>query len=82
LAAPSGKHLWSKSTWGLDGESQCYYSRNGKNYIPFGEPYQMIWGAYGGDRIAIYNYNNKSEDGYVDVDYFHYDYRKAPTRQY
>jgi hypothetical protein len=41
-----------------------------------------MWGAYGGDRIAIYNYNNKSADGYVDVDYFHYDYRKAPTRQY
>jgi hypothetical protein len=70
------KDLWLKSTWGLDGVSQYYYSVDGKNYTAFGEPYQMMWGAYRGDRIAIYNYNNKSDGGYVDVDFFHYDYSK------
>lgn len=34
------------------------------------------WGAYRGNRIAIYNYNNKVEAGYVDVDFFNYVYTK------
>lgn len=72
----SGVNLWLKSTWGLDGVSQFYYSTDGENYTSFGSPYQLAWGSYRGDRIAIYNYNNKAEAGYVDVDYFHYNYRK------
>ncbi|MCZ4222181.1 glycoside hydrolase family 43 protein [Pedobacter rhodius] len=71
-----GKKLWLKSTWGLDGKSQFYYSINGKKYMPFGKPYQMEWGSYRGDRIAIYSYNNLADEGYIDVDYFHYTYGK------
>ncbi len=67
--------IWLKTTWGLDGNSQYYYSIDGDSYIPFGSRYQMMWGAYRGDRIAIYNYNNKSDDGYIDVDFFHYQYK-------
>jgi beta-xylosidase len=69
-----GNNLWLKSTWGLDGLSQYHYSTDGKKYVPFGEPYQMAWGSYRGDRLGIYSYNNKAEAGYVDVDFFHYDY--------
>ena len=68
----SGDHLWLKSTWGLDGINQYYYSTDGKNYIPFGEPYQMSWSSYRGDRLAIYSYNDKADAGYIDVDFFHY----------
>jgi beta-xylosidase len=68
--------LWLKSTWGLDGKSQYYYSTDGSSFTPFGSTYQMMWGAYRGDRIAIYTYNNKADDGYVDVDYLHYLYSK------
>ena len=73
----TGNLIWFKSTWGLDGKSQYYYSTDGKDYIAFGEPYQLSWGAYRGDRIAIFNYNNKADAGYVDVDYLHYDFSKT-----
>ena len=71
-----GNDLWLKTTWGLDGKSQYGYSFDGKTFTAFGDPYQMMWGAYRGDRLAIYNYNNKEEKGYVDVDFFHYEYKK------
>jgi len=68
--------LWLKSNWGLDGKSQYFFSTDGVSYIPFGTPYQMMWGSYRGDRIGIFNYNNKGEQGYIDVDFFHYNYTK------
>ncbi len=66
--------LWLKSTWGLDGISQYSYSIDGKTFKPFGYPYQMAWGSYRGDRLGIYCYNNNANEGYVDVDFFHYTY--------
>jgi len=68
--------LWLKTTWGLDGKSQYYYSIDGTTFTSFGAPYQMMWGAYRGSRLAIYSYNNKEEKGYVEVDFFHYNYEK------
>ncbi len=79
-ATVAGNDLWLKSTWGLDGKSQYFYSFDGKTYQAFGEPYQMTWGAYRGDRIGICNYNNKSDEGYVDVDFFRYNYGKSQSR--
>jgi len=43
-----------------------------KFYSAFDNPYQMVWASYRGDRIGIYSYNNKTGNGYIDVDYFHY----------
>lgn len=65
-------NLWLKSIWGLDGISQFYYSTDGSEFIPFGDPYQLMWGSYRGDRIGIYTYNNDSDTGYLDIDYFNY----------
>lgn len=65
--------IWLRSSWGNDGLSQYYYSLDGDNFIPYGQPYQLKWGNYRGDRIGIYCYNNEEEKGYVDVDYFHYE---------
>ncbi|HEX8234826.1 MAG TPA: glycoside hydrolase 43 family protein [Abditibacteriaceae bacterium] len=78
----SGNSLWLRSIWGLDGKSQYSYSLDGTTFTDFGEPYQLMWGAYRGDRIGIYTYNNKSESGYVDVDFFHYTYHgpHSPNR--
>jgi beta-xylosidase len=82
-----GNQLWLKSTWGLDGLSRYAYSTDGKIFTDFGPPYQMSWGFYRGDRIGIYNFNNKQDAGYVDVDYliYHYDSPAggghAPTRE-
>lgn len=68
----TGPFVWLESKWGLDGVAQFYYSVDGDNFIPFGEPYQLVWGYYRGDRIGIYCFNDKQENGYVDIDYFHY----------
>ena len=72
----TGNNLWLKSCWGLDGKSRYFYSLDGETYRPFGSAYQMMWGAYRGDRIAMYCYNNKTDDGYIDADFFHYNFSK------
>lgn len=64
--------IWLKTVWGLDGLSTFSYSINGKDYIFFGEPYQLAWGHYRGDRIGIYCFNDREDTGYVDVDYLEY----------
>jgi beta-xylosidase len=67
--------LWLKSSWGLDGRSQYYYSPDGLKYTAFGDKYQLAWGAYRGDRIGIYNYNNNADSGFIDIDFLHYSYQ-------
>ncbi|MBV5313828.1 MAG: hypothetical protein JZU47_11065 [Prolixibacteraceae bacterium] len=34
----------------------------------------MKWAGFRGDHIGIYNYNNLSESGFVDVDWFRYQF--------
>jgi len=83
LAGPAlaGKMVWLKSTWGLDGKSQYSYSEDGKTFTAFGEPYAMAWGSYRGDRIGIFCFNDKGDAGYVDVDFFEYDYSGPMNRK-
>ena len=64
--------LYLRSTWGLDGKSQFSYSLDGETFTEVGT-YQLSWGFYRGDRIGIYCFNERGEQGYVDVDYLHYD---------
>jgi beta-xylosidase len=70
----SGGKIWLRSTWGLDGVSRYAYSTDGTTFTPFGEPYQLSWGHYRGDRLGIFTYNDKGEAGYLDVDSFDYTY--------
>jgi beta-xylosidase len=72
----TGKELWLGSTWGLNGKSKYYYSADGKNYSPFGNEHQLLWESYRGDRLAIYSFNNRVDEGFIDVDFFHYIYSK------
>jgi beta-xylosidase len=74
------RKLWLRSTWGLDGKSHYAYSTNGTNFITFGEPYQLGWGDYRGDRIGVLTYNNDADAGYVDCDSFTYYYDSPATR--
>jgi len=67
-------YVWLKSTWGLDGKSQYSYSLEGTSFTDCGDPYSLKWGNYRGDRIGIFSYNDISNAGYVDVDFFHYAY--------
>lgn len=66
--------VWLRSSWGFDGQSQYAYSLDGTTFTPLGTPYQLTWGSYRGDRIGIYCYNNRSDAGVLDVDWFHYSY--------
>ena len=68
---PLTTYIWLRSTWELDGLSQFSYSLDGDQFMPLGN-YRLSWGYYRGDRIGIYNYNNVSDEGYIDVDYLHY----------
>lgn len=72
--------LWLRSTWALDGLSRWSYSTDGKTFTPFGEPYQLAWGDYRGDRLGIFTFNNKADAGYVDCDSFTYAY-ESPARR-
>ncbi|SHM49914.1 Beta-xylosidase [Chitinophaga jiangningensis] len=69
-----GKAVWLRSFWGADGVSRYAYSTDGKSYQSFGEPFQLTWGSYRGDRTGIFNFNRRGDEGYVDVDWFKYDY--------
>ena len=66
-----GTHLWLKSTWGLDGRSQFWWSTDGDTYHPWGE-YDLSWGYYRGDRIGLFCWNDQGEQGWIDVDYGRY----------
>ncbi len=71
-----GPHVWLRSTWGLDGLSHFSYSLDGDTYLPLGEPCQLMWSYYRGDRLGLYSFNDEGEKGFVDVDYFHYALQK------
>jgi beta-xylosidase len=67
-----GVVIYLRSTWGFDGDSQFWYSSDGVTYHPFGERYDLTWGAYRGDRIGIYTFSGTRRSGYVDIDSFTY----------
>ncbi len=72
----AGKSVWLRSTWDYNGINHYFISTDGKSYVPFGESSQLTWGSYRGDRIGIFNYNTNAEKGYVDIDWFRYEYSK------
>ena len=69
LSAPT---LWLASTWGLDGLSQFAYSLDGITFTDFAAPYPLRWGSYRGDRLGLYSFNNRTDTGYLDIDFLHY----------
>ena len=64
--------LWLRSTWDFDGKTNLSYSLAGVTFGDFGEPYQLTWASYRGDRIGIFTFNDLGETGYLDVDDFQY----------
>ena len=71
-AAIQGTAIWLRSTWGFDGVSQFAYSLDGKAFVPIGDPYQLTWGSYRGDRVGLFTVNAKTA-GWVDVDSVQYE---------
>ena len=76
VVAVTRKSIWLRSTWNAGGISRYAFSTDGKAYQTLENTYQLTWGSYRGDRIGIFNFNSKEEKGYVDVDWFRYDYRE------
>ncbi len=72
----SGESVWLRSTWGTEGISQYAFSTDGKTFKTVENTYQLTWGSYRGDRIGIFNFNTREDNGYVDIAWFRYDYRK------
>ncbi|MBC7889786.1 MAG: glycoside hydrolase 43 family protein [Ferruginibacter sp.] len=70
----TGNAIWLRSAWGFDGISHYAYSLDGKIFTPLGGEYKLTWGYYRGDRIGIYSFNEQEEKGWIDVDWFHYNY--------
>lgn len=68
------KEIWLQSEWDLNGLNSYYYSLDGEAFTPFGDQTQLTWGSYRGDRIGIFSFNTIKEDGFVDIDWFRYDY--------
>jgi len=68
----TGSIIWLRSIWDYKGNSQYWFSLDGKTFHPFGTIYKLTWGFYRGDRIGIYSYNQQEEKGFIDVDWFHY----------
>jgi len=68
--------VWLRSTWDINGASRFAYSEDGSNFTDFGDPYQLKWNFYRGDRIGIFNYNNLGDRGVVDVDSFTYRFER------
>jgi beta-xylosidase len=63
--------VWLRSTWGFDGISIFSYSLDGKTFTPIGDPYQLTWGSYRGDRIGLFT-QNPDTAGYADFDSVQY----------
>jgi beta-xylosidase len=76
VVTATGKFIWLRSAWNANGISHYAFSTNGKTYKTLENTYQLTWGSYRGDRIGIFNFNSKEDKGYVDVDWFRYDYGK------
>lgn len=50
------------------------YSADGEHFEPFGPTFTIEFGKWTGDRLGFFCWNEKAERGYVDVDWFTYDY--------
>lgn len=64
--------IWLRSTWGFDGVSQFAYSLDGTQFVPIGDPYQLTWGSYRGDRVGLFTVNGKTS-GWADFDSVRYE---------
>lgn len=70
------KNIWLQSQWDINGKNKYLYSLDGRKFIPFPNETQLTWGSYRGDRIGIFNFNSTDDKGFVDIDWFKYDYSK------
>lgn len=77
--------LYLRTAVDKTGLSTFHYSLDGTTFAQLGTAYQLTWGNYRGTSIGIFGYNNLTDTGRLDVDWFHYDYAgptQPPTNPY
>lgn len=72
IATGSFPYVYLRHEWGLDGLCSMSYSLDGQEFMPITWYYQLAWGSYRGDRLALYTYNNKADEGAATFDQFCY----------
>jgi hypothetical protein len=66
--------IWIRSVIDMDCVNAYFFSTDGITFRSFGGKYKLKWTGFRGGHIGIYNYNNLFESGFVDVDWFHYQF--------
>lgn len=64
-------NIWFKSNWDFEFMNHFSYSLDGVSYREAGDKAKLMGKDYRGDYIGFFNYNNKSDNGYVDIDFIH-----------
>lgn len=68
----SNPNLWFRSTV-ENGLANFFYSLDGKKFIPFGKEVRLLFSGFTPAMVGFYT-KNESEKGFIDVDWFTYDY--------
>lgn len=71
----SGRDLWVRMAWGLDGAAALAYSLDGRKFTAFGDTTQQTRASYRGSRVGVLTYNDSEDRGHVDIDRIDYDRR-------
>ena len=66
--------VWLRMTHAED-KAHFYYSVDGVLFTPIGESYSLTRWCWMGARPGLFSYNPKAADGFVDVDWFRYEYQ-------
>jgi beta-xylosidase len=75
----SGTTVWLRSKMDKTPNSTSWYSTDGVTFTQLGGVYLLKAGDYYGfDKLALYSFNNTTQTGSVDFDWFHYTYA-GPT---
>lgn len=69
----NGNNLYIKTS-NTSNQATYEYSTDGKNYQRFGPEFTIAFGKWTGDRLGFFCWNEQQEKGFVDVDWFTYEY--------
>jgi len=50
------------------------YSFDGENWVQLGPRFRLKFGRWRGDRLGFYCWNDRTDAGHIDIDWFRYDY--------
>ena len=69
----TSKELYVR-TENMGNEAAFEYSFDGRSFKLFGPEFTLKFGMWTGDRLGVFCWNELRDSGYVDIDYFHYEY--------